>query len=98
VDTALSEVLVFKLFRTETATRTVTTKPIVITPNIIKHRRSHHFTAGKAFSIDAFHLQGGERSWVFGIRKKLFNAQNTTEKDDVKNIFEFKRLCEHPSG
>ena len=30
--------------------------------------------------------------------KKLFNVQNTTEEEDVKNIIEFTRLCEHPSG
>ena len=33
MDTALSEVFVFKLFRAETATGTVTTPPIVITLN-----------------------------------------------------------------
>ncbi|EGL5949946.1 bacteriocin immunity protein [Salmonella enterica] len=30
--------------------------------------------------------------------KRLFNVQNTTEEEDIKNILEFKRLCEHPSG
>lgn len=30
--------------------------------------------------------------------KKLFDVQNTTEEEDIKNILEFKRLCEHPSG
>ncbi|WP_081818600.1 bacteriocin immunity protein [Pseudomonas sp. PH1b] len=30
--------------------------------------------------------------------KKLFNVQDTKEGDDIKNILEFKRLCEHPSG
>nr|WP_241391573.1 bacteriocin immunity protein [Yersinia frederiksenii]ULG19879.1 colicin immunity protein [Yersinia frederiksenii] len=30
--------------------------------------------------------------------KKLFNVQNSTEEEDIKNILEFKRLYEHPSG
>ncbi|VTP61053.1 Microcin-E2 immunity protein [Serratia rubidaea] len=30
--------------------------------------------------------------------EKLFNVKNTTEEEDIKNIIEFKRLCEHPSG
>lgn len=30
--------------------------------------------------------------------KRIFNVQNTTEEEDIKNILEFKRLCEHPSG
>ncbi len=38
MDTGLSEVLVFKLFRTEAATPTVPPPPIVITFDIIKHR------------------------------------------------------------
>lgn len=57
MDTALSEALVFKLFRAEAATGTVTPPAIVITPNIIKHRRSHYFSAGKMLSVDTFHRQ-----------------------------------------
>lgn len=30
--------------------------------------------------------------------KKLFNVENTTEEENVENIFEFERLSEHPSG
>ncbi|BEM57558.1 colicin immunity protein E2 [Serratia marcescens] len=30
--------------------------------------------------------------------KKIFDVQNTTEEEDIRNILEFKRLCEHPSG
>lgn len=43
------------LFRAETATATVSTPAIVITRDIIKHRRPHHFPAGKALALDAFH-------------------------------------------
>ncbi|GAA3599043.1 hypothetical protein GCM10023078_27940 [Gibbsiella greigii] len=57
MDTALSEILVFKLFRAETAAGTVTAPAIVITLYIIKHRASHYFTAGEVFTVDAFHLQ-----------------------------------------
>ncbi len=53
----LSEVVVFKLFRTETATGTVTSSAIVVTLDIIKRRRPHYFPTGKAFSVDTFHLQ-----------------------------------------
>lgn len=28
--------------------------------------------------------------------KKFFNVQNIAEGEDIKNILEFKRLCEHP--
>jgi len=41
VDTVLSEILVFKLFRTKTATGTMATPPIVVALDIINHRRSH---------------------------------------------------------
>ncbi|WP_047607670.1 bacteriocin immunity protein [Rahnella aquatilis] len=30
--------------------------------------------------------------------KKFFNVQSSTEQEDTKNILEFKRLTEHPSG
>jgi len=30
--------------------------------------------------------------------RKIFNVENTTEAEDVKNIIEFKRLTEHPDG
>jgi hypothetical protein len=54
---ALSEVLVFKLFRAEAAAGTVTAPPIVIALDIIKHRRSHYFPTDKAFTVDAFDFQ-----------------------------------------
>ncbi len=57
VDTALSEVLVFKLFRAESATGTVTTPSIVITLDIIKYRRAHYFPTDNAFAVDTFHFQ-----------------------------------------
>ena len=57
MDTRLSEILIFKLFRAEAATGTVTTPAIVITLDIIKHRCPHYFPAAKAFPVDTFHLQ-----------------------------------------
>lgn len=33
-----------------------------------------------------------------GLVRKLFNVENTSEKEDVRNILEFKRLSEHPDG
>ena len=54
MDTALSEIMVFKLFRAETATGTVTTPAIVITLDIIKHRCPHYFPTAKAFPVDTF--------------------------------------------
>ncbi|MGN1691752.1 bacteriocin immunity protein, partial [Yersinia enterocolitica] len=30
--------------------------------------------------------------------KKLFNVENTSEEEDIQNLMEFKRLCEHPAG
>ncbi|RWR02642.1 membrane protein [[Pantoea] beijingensis] len=57
MDTVLSEVLVFKLFRAETTAGAVASPAIVITLYIIKYRRSHYFPAGKTFSVDAFHFQ-----------------------------------------
>ena len=67
MDTTLSEVLVFKLFRTETATGTVTTPPIVITLDIIKHCYPHYFPADKVLSVDTFHLQRVEEAFRAGI-------------------------------
>lgn len=67
MDTTLSEVLVFKLFRAESTTGTVATPPIVITLNIIKHRRPHDFPADKAFPMDTFHLQRVEEAFRTGI-------------------------------
>lgn len=67
MDTALSEVLVFKLFRADTATGTVSAPPIVIALDIIKHRRSHDFPADKAFPVDTFHLQRVEEAFRAGI-------------------------------
>ncbi|OSN10768.1 colicin immunity protein [Lonsdalea iberica] len=29
---------------------------------------------------------------------KIFNVDGTTEKEDVANVLEFKRLTEHPDG
>ena len=60
---ALSEVLIFKLFRTEAATGTVSAPPIVITLYIIKHRHPHDFPAYKAFPVDTFHLQRVEEAF-----------------------------------
>ncbi|CNL95636.1 bacteriocin immunity protein [Yersinia kristensenii] len=30
--------------------------------------------------------------------RKLFNVENTSEEEDIKNLLEFKKLCEHPVG
>ena len=67
MDTTLSEALVFKLFRTETATGTVTTTPIVIALNIIKHYCPDDFPAGKVLSVDTFHLQHVKEAFRAGI-------------------------------
>ena len=67
MDTGLSEVLVFKLFRTEAATPTVPPPPIVITFDIIKHRCPHYFPAAKAFPVDIFHLQRMKEAFHTGI-------------------------------
>ncbi|MBP2200367.1 hypothetical protein JOJ88_005908 [Pantoea cypripedii] len=56
VYTTLSEVLVFKLFRAESATRTVPTPSAVITLDIIEYCRPHHLLAQRALAVDAFHL------------------------------------------
>lgn len=63
MDTALSEVLVFKLFRAGTATLAMA----VITLDITKHRRPHYFPAGKAFSVDTFHFQRMKEAFHIGI-------------------------------
>lgn len=52
MDTVLSELLIFKLFRAKSATGTVTTPPIVIALDIIEHHRSHHFPTDKALGED----------------------------------------------
>lgn len=67
MDTTLSEVLVFKLFRTEAAAGTVTTPPVVIAFDIIKHRCPHYFPAGKVLSVDTFHFQRVEEAFRAGI-------------------------------
>jgi hypothetical protein len=67
VDTALSEVLVFKLFRAKTATGAVTPPSVVVTLDIIKHRRSHYFPADKVLAVDTFHLQRVEETFRTGI-------------------------------
>ncbi|GJK88775.1 hypothetical protein TUM17567_50700 [Citrobacter amalonaticus] len=41
MDTRLSEILIFKLFRAEADTGTVTTPAIVIALNVIKYHRTH---------------------------------------------------------
>lgn len=63
----LSEVLVFKLFGTDTAAGTVSAPPIVITLEIIKHRHPHDFPADKALTVDTFHLQRVEEAFRVGI-------------------------------
>lgn len=30
--------------------------------------------------------------------KQIFNVENTTESEDIKNILLFKKLTEHPDG
>ncbi len=30
--------------------------------------------------------------------KELFNVEKTTEEEDINNLIESKRLCEHPAG
>ncbi|WGL99267.1 MULTISPECIES: bacteriocin immunity protein [Arsenophonus] len=30
--------------------------------------------------------------------RKLFNVDNTSESEDIKNLLEFKRLSQHPDG
>ena len=67
MDTALSEAFVFKLFGAETAIGTVTPPPIVITLDIIKHRRPHYFPADKVLSVDTFHLQRVKEAFRTGI-------------------------------
>lgn len=67
MDLALSEVLVFKLFRIESTTGTVTAPPIVITLDIIKHCCPHYFPADKVFCVDTFHLQRVEEAFRTGI-------------------------------
>ncbi|EFE23605.1 hypothetical protein EDWATA_01362 [Edwardsiella tarda ATCC 23685] len=67
MDTALSEVFFFKLFRAEIATGTVATPPIVITLDIIKHRRQHNLPADKEFSVDALHFQRMKEAFYTGL-------------------------------
>ncbi len=77
MDTTLSEVLVFKLFRTETATGTVTTPPVVIALDIIKHCCPHYFPAGKVLSVDTFHLQRVEEAFRTGIVVTIASGAHT---------------------
>ena len=67
MDAVLSEILIFKLFRTEAATPTVPPPPIVITFDIIKHRCPHYFPADKVFSMDTFHFQRMKEAFHAGI-------------------------------
>lgn len=62
-DTVPSEVLVFKLFRTEYATDTVTALPIVTPLDIIKHRRPHYFTTDIVLTVDTFDFQRVEEAF-----------------------------------
>lgn len=58
VDTALSGVLVFKLFRTKISTGILASPAIVITSDIIvEYRDPHYFAAGKVLSVEAFYPQ-----------------------------------------
>lgn len=50
METALTEVLVFKLFRAETAIGTMAVSAIVITLDIIKHGCVHYFLVGRVIS------------------------------------------------
>lgn len=77
MDTTLSEVLVFKLLRTETATGTVTTPPVVIALDIIKHCCPHYFPAGKVLSVDTFHLQRVEEAFRTGIVVTIASGAHT---------------------
>lgn len=61
--TALSDILVFKLFRAEAATSAVTTSAIVITLDIIKHRCPHYFPIYKALTVDTFDFQWVEEAF-----------------------------------
>ena len=54
---ALNEVLIFKLFRAETITGTVTSPPIAVILDIIKPRHPHYFPAGKTLSVGTFQFQ-----------------------------------------
>ena len=67
MDTFLSEVMVFKLFRTETATPTVPSPAIVIALDIIKHRCLHYFPTDKVFSVETFHFQWMKEAFHAGI-------------------------------
>ena len=92
MDTALSEVLVFKLFRAESATGTVTTPPIVITLDIIEHRRSHQFPADKALSMDTFHLQRMEEAFRAGI---VVTTPRWRDIAESAPCLRWKRFAEH---
>jgi len=45
----------------------VATPAIDIAHDIIEHLRSHHFPAGKAFYVDAFHFQRVKEAFHTGI-------------------------------
>lgn len=67
MDPTLIGVLVFKLFRTETATPTVISPAIVITFDIIKRRCPHCFPPDNVFSVDTFHFQRSKELFHAGI-------------------------------
>ena len=80
MDTALSEILVFKLFRAESATGAVTSPAIVITLDIIKHLRPYYFPADKAFPVDTFHFQRVKEAFHAGIViTATFRAHTSTQ-------------------
>ncbi len=67
MDTLLSEILVFKLFRAKATTGTVTTPPIVIALDIIKHGCPHDFPGGKVLPVNVFNLQRVDEAFRAGI-------------------------------
>ena len=67
MDTGLSEVMVFKLFRSETATPTVPSPAFVIALDIIKHRCPYYCPADKMFSMDRCHFQRMKEAFHAGI-------------------------------
>lgn len=66
MDTALSEVLVLKLFGAEIATGNVASPPIVVILDIIKHHLSHHLPAGKVLPMDILHFQRAKEAFHTG--------------------------------
>ena len=67
MDAVLSEILIFKLFRAEAATGTVTTPAIVIALNVIKYHRTHIIATDQTLTVDALYLQRVEKAFRAGI-------------------------------